>query len=163
MTNRGIRLVFLAFLGISFCNGKLETYCLRQHPNRWPQLNGWLRLLCQSIVSCRPTCQSRIWDKSMRMRKETPLLDRCQLQQQRSNKKQKATAGNVIVIEAIREFGSLQRKEELVAQRTHYLIKGEVANWLRWPVGKTEKQYLFAMAPGPPWGRRWPATLQGKK
>jgi hypothetical protein len=45
----------------------------------------------------------------------------------RSNKKQ-ITTGNVIVIDnsdviqAIREFGSLQRKAELVTQRSNYLM-----------------------------------------
>jgi hypothetical protein len=133
-----------------FCNGKLETYYLRNHLNRKPQLNGMVEAALPDecfVSSDMPISelQLKVENQKNGSRKNSSSSSSAPL----SNKKQKTVndGGATVVtlydnsdlVEAIREFGSSQRRAEIASQRMHYLVKEESRRSQQVLLGRYEK------------------------
>ena len=147
-----------------FCNGKLETYYLRNHLNRKPQLNGMVEAALPDecfLSSELPISELKRKienDKNESRSSSNAGSSGCGAGTSSSssapflaNKKQKTTAktvdsatvvtlyDNSDIVDAIREFGSSQMRAEIASKRMHYLAKEETRRSQKVLLGQYEK------------------------
>ena len=129
-----------------FCNGKLETYYLRLHLIRRPQLNGMVEAALPD--KCFMSSEMPITELQRKLllgKKGNSSSSGGDPHERNTNKKQKTTGNNVVVvdnsdvIEALREFGSSQRKAEFITQRLNYLAKEDSRRNQQVMMGQWEK------------------------